>query len=218
MTPSQVRRLVAVPAVLTLAVTLLRLTGELAGWDEAHFSRAAGGNGALVGIVWLIPFFGAWFGWRLAGAGLGPERVGRALGHALVAFALNTAFGFATFGIVGSPVGQLAVFFVLSVLATLLARPGWPELWRVLVVYAVAARVPVLVVMLLSIFLGWDTHYAKPRPDWPPMGPWGIFFWTGVLPQLGIWIYMTVVPGMIFGTVAAVARRVSGRPTEPVAA
>ena len=62
------------PAVITLAVTLLRLVGELQGWSPLLFNREAGGGGALVGISWLVPVFGAWFGWKLAG----PARARRA--------------------------------------------------------------------------------------------------------------------------------------------
>ncbi len=65
-------KLILVPAVITLAITLLRLVGELQGWSPGLFSRAAGGGGALVGISWLVPIFGAWFGWKLAKAGGAP--------------------------------------------------------------------------------------------------------------------------------------------------
>ena len=41
--PLDVARLIRVPAVLTLAVTLLRLVGELQGRSPALFSRAQGG-------------------------------------------------------------------------------------------------------------------------------------------------------------------------------
>ncbi len=51
-------RLILVPAVITLAVTLLRLVGELQQWSSALFNRSAGGGGAIVGIVWLVPVFG----------------------------------------------------------------------------------------------------------------------------------------------------------------
>jgi hypothetical protein len=81
----------------------------------------------------------------------------------------------------------------------MIARPGWPALWRVLMAYAFSARVPVLLIMLVSIFGGLDTHYAKLRPDFPPKGPAGLFFWTGLLPQLSGWIFVTVVGGFIFG-------------------
>jgi hypothetical protein len=200
---SSVRELVLWPAIVTLGVTMLRLYGELSGWSPRFFSREAGGAAALIGIVWLIPVFGVYFGARLAREGARPAHLGRALGFALVAFAFNTAMGIAAFNVIKSPVGQLAAFTVTSWLALLIARPGWPALWRVLMAYALAARIPVLVVMAVSIFGGLDTHYAKPRPDFPPMGPAGLFFWTALLPQLSIWIYLTVVGGAIFGTIAA---------------
>jgi hypothetical protein len=204
----RVGRLILVPALLTLGVTLLRLAGEMQGWSERLFSRQAGGGGAIVGIVWLIPLFGIYFGLRLARAGLGPVRAGRALSFALLAFAVNTVLGVATFDVLeANPVAQLGVFAVTSWLAILIAKPGWPALWRVLLAYAFAARLPVLLVMLPAIFGGWDTHYAKPRPDFPAMGPWGLFFWTALLPQLSVWVYLTVVGGMLFAALAAALHR-----------
>jgi hypothetical protein len=38
------------PALIALAITLLRLAGELQGWSSVLFNPAAGGGGALVGI------------------------------------------------------------------------------------------------------------------------------------------------------------------------
>jgi hypothetical protein len=178
-------RLILVPALITLAVTLIRL--------------------------------GIYFALRLVRAGAGPDGVGKALGWAGLAFVLNTALGFGSFALFKSPIVQLAVFTLTSCLAIAVARPGWPALWRVLLAYGLTARIPVLVVMFLSIFLAWDTHYAKPRPDFPPMGPGGIFFWTAVLPQLSIWIYLTVVAGMFFGALAVGIRRLVRRgPDEDV--
>jgi hypothetical protein len=207
--------MILVPALLTLAVTLVRLIGELSQWSPSLFNREPGGPGALVGIVWLIPLFGIWFAIVLERAGAGPERIGKALGWAGLALVLNTALGFGSFALFRSPVVQLGVFTLLSWLAIAVAQPGWPALWRALVAYGLAARIPVLVVMFLSIFLGWDTHYAKPRPDFPPMGRWGLFFWTALLPQLSLWIYLTVVAGMLFGALAVGLRRLMRRGGEP---
>ena len=200
---TSVLRLILWPAVITLAVTLLRLVGELWQWSPKLFSREAGGAGALVGIVWLIPVFGVYFAVRLCREGERPQSVGRALAMAALAFVLNTALGFGSFALVKSPVGQLAIFTVISWLAIAIAWPGWPALWRVLLAYAVSARLPVLVIMFASIFGGLDTHYAKPRPDFPAMGPWGLFLWTALLPQFSVWIYLTIVGGLIFGCLAA---------------
>ena len=63
------RRLILAPAMITLAVTLLRLVGELNHWSPALFNREAGGGGALIGIVWLVPIFGVYFALRLLRAG-----------------------------------------------------------------------------------------------------------------------------------------------------
>jgi hypothetical protein len=206
-------RLLLVPALITLAVTLLRLTGELKQWSPSLFNREAGGGGALVGIVWLIPVFGIYFALKLADAGRGPVSVGKALAANAVAFALNTSLGFGTFALFPSPVAQLGVFVLTSWLAILVARTGWPALWKVLLAYAFAARLPVLVTMFLSIFGGWDTHYTKPRPDFPAMGPWGLFFWTALLPQLSVWIYLTVVGGGLFGAFAVWIGRLVRKPS-----
>ena len=205
-------RLVLVPAILTLAVTLLRLAGELMQWSPSLFNRDAGGGGALVGIVWLIPIFGMYFGLKLAAAGAGPVSIGKALGWAALAFVLNTALGFGSFAVVKSPVAQLGIFTLTSWLAIFVARPAWPALWRVLLAYGFAARIPVLLIMFLAIFGGWDSHYAKPRPDFPAMGPWGLFFWTALLPQFSVWIYLTVVGGLLFGALAVGIRRLMSRP------
>ena len=200
--------LIVVPALITLAVTLLRLNGELLEWSPKLFARTAGGGASLVGIVWLIPIFGIYFALRLAQAGEAPPTVGRALGRAALAFVVNTAlFVGSVMLFPTSPLIQLAGFGVGSWIAIMLARPGWPALWRVLLAYGFAARLPVVVVMFLAIFLGWDSHYAKPRPDFPPMGHWGLFLWTALLPQATLWIYLTVIGGMIFGALAVAARR-----------
>ena len=205
-------QLVWIPALLTLAVTGLRLIGELQGWAPSLFSREPGGGGSLVGIVWLIFVFGIYFAQRLARAGEEPRALGPAFGWPLLGFAIATVSLVIGSSLFPSPVAQLAIFFVASWLAVAVARRGWPELWRVLLAYGLLARLPVLIVMFLSIFGGWDTHYAKPRPDFPAMGPWGLFFWTALLPQFGIWIYLTVVFGMLMGAATVAVRRRMRRP------
>ena len=90
-----IRRLIVVPAVITLAVTLLRLIGELQRWSPRLFSREAGGAGAIVGIVWLVPIFGIYFAIRLNQAGHGPASRGRAIGFAVAALLAAAALVFA---------------------------------------------------------------------------------------------------------------------------
>lgn len=53
--------LIKSPALVTLAVTVLRLTGELEHWSTTYFDSQAGGGNAVAGITWLAPLFGIYF-------------------------------------------------------------------------------------------------------------------------------------------------------------
>ena len=72
-------KLIVVPAVITLAVTILRLVGELENWAPLFFNKHPGGGGALIGISWLPILFGPYFAWKLATVGEGPASTGKAL-------------------------------------------------------------------------------------------------------------------------------------------
>ena len=67
--PSSTWALVRTPVLITLAVTALRLLGALGGLPDFLVNRAAGGTGAIIGIVWLAPIFAFWFGRQLARSG-----------------------------------------------------------------------------------------------------------------------------------------------------
>ena len=203
-------QLILVPAVITLAVTLLRLVGELQDWSPALFSKAPGGGGSPVGISWLVLVFGAWFGWKLGKAGQGPGAFGRALGLALLAFALLPVLGFAAnaLGMSQQSMSMFAVYVVGSILGLVVGLRAWPALGRTLLVYAFAARVPVVLVMLAAILGNWGTHYDVPPPGAPEMSGLWKWFLIGVVPQMSIWIWFTVALGSLVGIVAgAVASR-----------
>jgi len=203
-------RLILVPAIITLAVTLLRLVGELQGWSPRFFSKEAGGGGALVGIAWLVPVFGAWFGWKLARSGERAGSLGRALGLTILAFALLPASGFVAgkLGVDQTSVAMLLIFAVISVAGLAVAFLAWPALGRVLLAYGLAARIPVVLVMLAAILGNWGTHYDVPPPGAPEMSGLWKWFVIGVLPQMTVWLWFTVVIGGLFGIVAgAIARR-----------
>jgi len=203
-------QLILVPAVITLAVTLLRLVGELQGWSPLLFSKEPGGGGALVGISWLVVVFGAWFGWRLASAGQGPGAIGRALGLTILALAILPvlAFGANALGMSQQSLSTFAVYVVGAVVGLVVGLRAWPALGRTLLAYAFAARVPVMLVMLAAILGRWGTHYDAPPPGLPEMAPLATWFLIGVLPQMTIWIWFTVVVGSLFGILAAaIARR-----------
>lgn len=205
-----VGRLVAVPAAATLAVTVARVVGELQGWSPALFSRAAGGGGAVVGISWLIPIFGAWFGWSLARRGAWPAGVGRAIGFTVAGVAAVPVAGVlaARAGLGQEELRTLYVYAVASLAGVALALWAWPLLGRVLVAYALAARVPVALVMLVAMLRNWGTHYDVAPPNFPAMSVWAKWLNIGLLPQLTVWIWFTVAIGMLFGLVAgALGRR-----------
>jgi hypothetical protein len=195
--------LILVPALITLAVTILRLVGELNHWSPTLFNPAAGGGGALVGIVWLIPVFGIYFALELRKRGQRPVSVGRAIGFALLAFVLVPAVGFGAVALKVGPLVLGVLFAVASVAAIALAWRGWPALVRVLVAYGFAARIPVAIVMLIAILGNWGTHYDVVPPGFPAMDALPKFFWIGLLPQMTIWIYTTVVLGLLFGAGAS---------------
>ena len=204
-------KLVLVPAVITLAVTLLRLVGELLSWSPTLFSRAAGGGFALVGISWLVPVFGVYFAWKLAGAAHRPDSVLRALGLTILAIAIVPLTGFtaARLGVDQRSPTTLLLFAVASVVALLVGLTAWPALGRTLFAYALAARIPVMVVMLVAILANWGTHYDVAPPGVAEMAPLTKWFMIGVLPQATIWLWFTVVLGSLFGivTVALFRRR-----------
>jgi hypothetical protein len=207
---SRPEKLILVPAVITLAVTLLRLIGELQGWSPALFNRNAGGGGALVGIAWLVPVFGTWFGWKLGKAGAFPGSLGRALGLVILALAILPLSGFlgAKLGIDEKSLTTLALYVVVSLVGLGVATVAWPALGRTLLLYGLAARVPVALVMLAAILGNWGTHYDVAPPDFPTMAPVTKWLIIGVVPQLTIWLWFTSVIGGLFGIVAgAIARR-----------
>ena len=204
------KQLILIPAVVTLAITLLRLAGELLGGPALLFNREAGGGGALVGIAWLVPVFGAWFGWKLARAGSAP-RLLRALGLTLVALALVPLTGLLIerAGIPQQSLTTLWIFVAVSIVGIVVAVSAWPALGRTLLAYGLAARIPVALVMLVAMLANWGTHYdVAPSPDFPAMGTLAKWVTIGLAPQLTIWIWYTVVLGALFGiAAAAVARR-----------
>ena len=197
-----IRQLIFVPALITLGVTLLRLVGELNNWSPVLFSREAGGGGAIVGISWLPIIFGVYFALKLVKMGHGPKSGWKAAGFSLLAIlaivavvagasAVSSSF---FVPIVAGAVGSLLALFVLS--------KGWAELFKTLVAYAFAARIPVLIVMLIAMFAEWGTHYEAGPPNMPAMAPFVKWIVIGVIPQMTFWIAFTALVGNLFGSIA----------------
>jgi hypothetical protein len=211
--PISVKDMILVPAVITLAVTILRLVGELNGWSPLLFNSEAGGGAAIVGIAWLVPIFGVYFALRLARSGGAPTSAGRVLAYAAGGLAAAVAIMIGGSLLVGEayPVAML-VPAVAGIVGMSIACRGWCALGRILFYYALAARIPVILITLLAVLGDWGTHYDAVPPGFPEMSAMGKFFWSGVVPQLTIWVAYTMVVGALFGGIALLVtgRRKSG--------
>lgn len=203
------RNLIMMPALITLAVTLLRLAGELLHWPALFFGAEAGGGVAIVGIVWLVPIFGIYFACKLTGGGSPPESRGKTMLFALLAVIATVAI-FLVFSLIfgeDSLVGSLSGGALGAVAGLLIVRQGWPRLFSILFCYGLAARIPVVVVMLLAMLGKWGTHYDALPPGLPPnvaaMGVFSHWILLGVIPQMTFWMGFTVVIGTLFGAIAA---------------
>ena len=201
--PISVKDMILVPAVITLAVTILRLTGELNGWSPLLFNSEAGGGAAIVGIAWLVPIFGVYFALRLARSGGAPTSAGRVLAYAAGGLAAAVAIMIGGSLLVGEayPVAML-VPAVAGIVGMSIACRGWCALGRILFYYALAARIPVILITLLAVLGDWGTHYDAVPPGFPEMSAMGKFFWSGVVPQLTVWVAYTMVVGALFGGIA----------------
>ncbi len=74
---------------------------------------------------------------------------------------------------------------------------------------------PVALVILLGILGDWRTHYDTPPPGLPEMGVLARWVAIGLIPQLTLWMAVTVVLGSLFGVLAiAAGRKRSARPVE----
>ncbi len=211
--------LIAVPAVITLIVTLLRLTGELRHWSARWFSTDTGGpvpQGVswLVGITWLAAPFGIYFAWRLAQAKNGPRSYGRALLFALLGLVVYLGYRYVLILIpIGFPHVLILIWLFWSIAAALQFL-GWPALARTLLVYGLSARLPVAVIMFLAMLGSWGTHYDYVGIQWPPHFTSALiprYLWLAFFPQLVAWVAYTIALGSLAGViVTAIIRPKSG--------
>lgn len=207
--PLNIRGLILGPAVITLGITLLRLAGELLHWSPRFFSAAPGGatpglGPAIIGISWLPIFFGPYFAVKLARSGNGASSMWKTLGLAVLGFVIMIVGMFVGFAPQVKIPGKEVLEILLVVLAPTLVMLGWPALFKTLVVYGYAARIPVAIVMLFALSGHWGTHYdALPPNVAVPASFFGKYMFVAFVPQMIIWIAFTVLVGTIFGTIVA---------------
>ena len=215
---SSVFSLILVPAIITLAVTILRAVGELQQWSETFFSRSAGGGGAIVGIVWLAFIFAIYFAVKLTSRGEVFQSTGKAIGINILALVLLVGGSYLMVGggdFKFSP--MMAAGLLVLVISLIVMRFAWPAYWNVMLAYALAARIPVIVVYFLAIRGNWGTHYdALPQGTtdatfggWMPK-----FMILGLVPQLLFWIPVTVVVCGLLGVITAAVRKRGAAPAQ----
>lgn len=212
-----VGRWILVPGLITLAVTILRLVGELQHWSKNFFNPEAGGPWSIVGITWLPLIFGIYFAVKLLRAGEGPSSSWKAIAVAILGWVV--LFASQSLGrrfVYPHGFKAILVFFWITwTLAGLIQFLGWPSLFKVLLAYGYAARLPVVVVMFLAFKNHWGTHYDAFPPAWQSGGLWSDFFWLGFFPQMSLWIGFTLAAGALFGSIAGAIARARHRAPQP---
>jgi hypothetical protein len=214
-------RLILVPSLITLAVTLLRLTGELRHWPAKWFSPETGGirpSGVswIVGITWPALLFGVYFSLKLIQNGQklqSPVRAAVFSGLGILIFLIFqpvVRFICNALGI-GFPEYLILVWFLWA-LAGILQYFAWPALFKVLLLYAYAARIPVAAIMFFAMLGHWGTHYDYVGMQIPLTGL-SRYLWLAFFPQLVGWVGFTVTFGSVAGILAILITRPAGLST-----
>jgi len=201
-----VTRLIMVPSLITLAVTILRAYAELHHWGKPWVSNAPGSGPTIIAIVWLAPVFGIYFASKLAAIGAGPVSTGKTIGFTLLGVVVFVAGSFTAFGGSINP-ARVVIGLALMAGGALLVVPVWRELFKVLVAYAYAARIPVAIVMYFAMRGNWGTHYDAIPPGYPMNVPfWTKYLQLGILPQFVLWVAFTILAGTLFGAIVVAVR------------
>lgn len=209
-----IMKMVLIPAIVTLIVTILRLVGELQGWNKGAFSTEPPGEGSgpgWVGIVYLIPIFGCWFGLRLRKTTGQPANIGRAA-LTFVIGAVIVIVGFVIFKSLdlvsmpdkdnpGQASGLMYMMALLGVSA-LVMLAAWPRLAATLIVYGLLARIPVVIITYIAIDKGWNTHHVK-LPEGTVLLDEAERFTFLAMPQVTVWIVFTMLLGGLCGCLGA---------------
>ena len=202
-------RLILLPTLVTLAVSAMRLTGEVQGWVHSQ----SGGALHLLGISWLPFAFGPLFAVLLVRDGSRP-RLRAAWPWGLIALGLLAAAVMWRFGPLLSATDsdetwamlRSSVVVLVAIAVALAASKAlvWPRLAWTLLCYAIPARVAVVAITWLAKHMEWETHYTKFGP--PGMErDMGTTLVSASIAQLGFWTPYTIIAGFVFG--AMIGRR-----------
>lgn len=193
--PKTTWQMIQIPTLITLAITVLRLIGELQHWSPRFFNTSAGGGGAVVGIVWLVPIFGVYFALQLIQQEGPPANKGKAIGLQLLGIVVLVGGGFLALK------GWEYLGYIVILISWIIFGMAWGGLTRTLLAYGFAARIPVVIIMFIAMSKNWVSHYnAFPPAELFPYTMFGAKFWHGaLLPQLIVWVTFTMAVGGLFG-------------------
>jgi hypothetical protein len=138
-----------------------------------------------------------------------PAGIGRVFGFTILGIAVYAGLFALAYKLAPTNIWLLTAIGVIGTAAGLfILRKAWPELFSTLFAYGLAARIPVIIVMLIAIMNNWGTHYDAPPPNFPEMAPLAKWVVIGLFPQLTFWMVFTVGLGTIGGGIAlAVMKR-----------
>jgi len=193
-------RIVLWPAAIAIAVTVLRAVGELNRWPKPLVNSAPCGK-AILGVTWLVPLVGAYFVFKLARAHERPTQLRFTFVAALVGLALKLAgtylleSGKYSYGI------RITGDFVLTAVGMALPALTWPPLFKLLLAYGYASRIPVAIVQWLALRGHWGTHYDA-LGNFPPIGFWPTYIRVSLVPNIFFMEAYTVIVGALVGTAA----------------
>jgi hypothetical protein len=93
--------------------------------------------------------------------------------------------------------------FLVTFAALFAMRLAWPAYWNAMMTYALAARIPVLIIMYFAMQGNWGTHYDAAPPNVVYADLMTKFLALGLIPQVFFWIPFTVIFCGLLGTIAA---------------
>ncbi len=212
-------RLILVPALLALAFTIVRALGEVNHWSERWFEPVTRGVipstfGWVFGVTWLAAPFGVYFALELSAGEQGPGSPGKAVFGGLLSLSIALLGMWFLVPFAARHLFQqnlllfLIIIWSIEVIAALVHVWSWPALFKTLLAYGIASRIPVVVVYFLAMRGNWGTHYDYVDvPVFRAMPLTQRFLETAVLPQLIFWVAFTIVLGAFCGSIAVAVRR-----------
>ena len=199
-------RLIVVPGLISVAVTALRAFGEVHHWPEPIVNSAVCGK-AILGVVWLVPIFGAYFALRLFRAGSQPKFLARAVILAIASLLLKLGGTFVMERPGLGYVTRVSLNLAVTAIALGLQAVAWPDLFKALLMYGYFSRVSIAVVGFLGMRGHWGTHYDALDPRFPQIGFWPTYIRVSLIPNIFFMEAYTVIVGGLLGVFVFEAMR-----------